>query len=144
MLTLQTRLRPNREEVAAKVMDGEAILINLSNGTYYSMDGVGGSIWEVIEGEHSLEEVVAVIVSQYDVEREVVQADVESLAALLLEENLVETSEDGPRSETQPRELQQKLPYESPNLNIYRDMADLLALDPPMPGFQEPVWRDPE
>jgi hypothetical protein len=144
MLTLQSRLRPNRQEVAAKVMDGEAIMINLSNGTYYSMDGVGGAIWEVIEGEHSLEEVVGAIVSQYDVEREVALADVESLVKQLVEENLVALSEDGPRSENQPRDVQQRLPYESPSLNIYRDMADLLALDPPMPGFQEPAWRDPE
>ena len=45
MLSLQSCLRPNEEEVAAKVMDGEAILINLSSGIYYSMDKVGGVLW---------------------------------------------------------------------------------------------------
>ena len=43
MLTLQNRLRPNEEEVAGKVMDGDAIIINLSNGIYYSMDKVRGA-----------------------------------------------------------------------------------------------------
>jgi len=42
MLKPESSLRPNEEEVASKVMDGEAILINLSNGIYYSMDKVGG------------------------------------------------------------------------------------------------------
>ena len=42
---LQSRLKPNEEEVAAKVLDGEAILINLSNGAYYSTDKRGAFIW---------------------------------------------------------------------------------------------------
>ena len=144
MLTLQSRLSPNKDEVAAKVMVGEAIMINLSNGTYYSMDGVGGAIWELIEREHSLQEMAAVLVARYDVETDGAQADVERLAAQLVEENLVLPYEGEPAQKEPPPELENNLPYESPSLNIYRDMADLLALDPPMPGFQEPVWGDPE
>jgi hypothetical protein len=51
MLTLHDHLRPHTEEVAAKGIDGEAILINLSNGIYYSLDNVGGLIWELIDRE---------------------------------------------------------------------------------------------
>ena len=36
-------LKPNSDGVASKIVDGEAILINLSNGMYYSMDAVGPS-----------------------------------------------------------------------------------------------------
>lgn len=144
-MTPLTRLRPNEEEVAAKVMDGEAILINLSNGMYYSMDKVGGLIWEMIEGNHNMEEIVAAIIAHYDASPEQVQADVERLATELVEENLVNISDnEAPRGENQQRELEQKLPYESPRLNIYRDMADLLALDPPMPGLGDLVWKKPD
>jgi hypothetical protein len=145
MSSLKDRLRPNAEEVAAKVLDGEAIMINLSDGTYYSMDGVGGFIWEMLEGGHSLGEMVRAIAARYDVSQAQAQADVERLAAQLIEENLVKLSGDGapPREGLQP-ESDQSLPYESPQLNIYRDMADLLALDPPMPGFGEPVWKEPD
>ena len=37
----------------------------------------------------------------------------------------------------------EKLPYEAPVLQVYRDMEDLLALDPPIPG-QEAAWSDAE
>jgi Coenzyme PQQ synthesis protein D (PqqD) len=84
MLTLQSRLRPNEQEVAAKVMDGEAIIINLANGIYYSMDKVGALIWEALAAAHSLEEVILAIIARYDVSREQAQADVERLAAELL------------------------------------------------------------
>ena len=137
MLMQHTRLLPNEEEVAAKVMDGEAILINFDNGTYYSMDLTGGFLWELIEGKHTLEEMATAIAARYDVSPEQALADVERLGAELVEENLVKLSNDAtPPRESRAWELEQRLPYEAPELNAYRDMADLLALDPPVPGFQ--------
>ena len=145
MLTLRTSLHLNDEEVAAKVLDGEAIMINLSNGNYYSMDKVGGFLWELVEEKRTLGYMVAALQSRYDVSAEQAQADVEQLAAELVRENLVKLSGDGaPLRENQLEASQQKLPYEPPTLNAYRDMADLLALDPPMPGFGEIAWKEPD
>ncbi len=145
MLTPRSHLRPNEQEVAAKVIDGEAIIINLGNGIYYSMDKVGGLIWEMLAGEHSLEEVTTTIIARYDVSCEQAQADVERLAAELLQENLLMVANDGGVSQNiAEQESQQKLPYETPALNIYRDMGDLLALDPPTPGLQDIVWKEPD
>jgi hypothetical protein len=145
MLTPQSRLRPNEQEVAAKVIDGEAIIINLANGIYYSMDKVGGSIWEMLAGAYSLEEVTTAIIARYDVSSEQAQTDVERLAAELLQENLLLIANDGGGQEKiVEQESQQKLPYEAPILNTYRDMGDLLALDPPTPGLQDIAWKDPD
>jgi hypothetical protein len=145
MFTPQSRLRPNEQEVAAKVIDGEAIIINLANGIYYSMDKVGGLLWEMLAAGHKLEEVVATVTARYDVSPEQAQADVERLATELLQENLLLEANDAeaPRKIT-AQEGQQKLPYETPLLNTYRDMGDLLALDPPTPGLQEIAWKDPD
>src|SRR5207244_1097272 len=86
MLALHGHLQPNENEVAAKVMDGEAIIINLANGVYYSMDKVGGLIWEMLEGKYSLEEMITATVVQYDVSRGQAQADIEQLVEELLRE----------------------------------------------------------
>jgi coenzyme PQQ synthesis protein D (PqqD) len=145
MLKLQSRLRPNEEEVAAKVMDGEAILIHLTNGIYYSMDKVGGVVWELIEKRLSLAEIRAAIGLRYDVSADQAQADVERLANELLQENLVLEADDVALSDDlQLSALQQREPYESPQLNIYRDMGALLALDPPMPGLEATPWKESE
>ena len=144
MLTQNHRLELRGGEIAAKVIDGEAIIINLANGIYYSMDKVGGLIWEMIEGKQSLEEMITATVARYDVSREQAQADIQLLVEELLRENLVTASENGALTDGK-REPDQhdKLPYETPKLNIYRDMGDLLALDPPVPGFAETPWKDP-
>jgi hypothetical protein len=142
MLTLQARFRPNEKEVAAKVLDGEAIIINLSNGIYYSMDKVGGFLWAMVAEGHSLEEILAAIVARYDVSLEQARADIERLAAELLQENVVLASDHAPPPREHP-EPRQKVAYEWPQLNIYRDLGDLLALDPPMPGLEEIPWKEP-
>jgi hypothetical protein len=145
MLDKDSRLQPNVEEVAAKVMDGEAILIKLSDGTYYSMDGVGGFVWETLEANHSLAEVTAAVAARYDVTREQAWADLERLAQELVRENLVKVSNHTGRPPGQLGQPSQTgLSYSTPVLNTYRDMADLLALDPPAVGFEEIAWKDPD
>ena len=144
MLNSNHCLRPRGEEIAAKVIDGEAIIINLANGIYYSMDKVGGLIWEMIEAKHTVEEMITATVARYDVSRERAQADIEALVDEILRENLITASENGePTDGKREAAPQEKLPYEAPKLNIYRDMGDLLALDPPIPGFAETPWKDP-
>jgi hypothetical protein len=143
MLTPHDLLRPNEAHVAAKVLDGEAIIINLSNGTYYSMDKVGGLIWEMIERRQGLEAIVAAITARYEVFPEQAQTDVQRLAGELMQENLVIVSDMPPSpGERQESVAEQRLPYEPPKLNIYRDMSDLLALDPPMPSLEEIPWKE--
>lgn len=143
MLSAHSRLVPNNEECAAKVIDGEAVIINLSNGTYYSMDKVGGSIWELLAEGRSVQEIVDGVVARYEIDRERALSDVGQILAELVAEKLV-TGANGhtptPTPDVPPRE---KLAYEQPHLNSYRDMADLLALDPPLPGIKEVPWQEP-
>jgi len=145
MLTPQSCLRLNEQEVAAKVIDGEAIIINLANGIYYSMDKVGALIWEMLAGGHSLAEVTTAVLARYDVTREQTEADMQKLAAELMQENLLVVSQDAPAFlNGSTIESPEKLPYEAPQLNIYRDMGELLALDPPAPGLQDIIWKEPD
>jgi hypothetical protein len=145
MLTLHSRLYLNEQEIAAKVIDGEAIIINLATGNYYSMDNVGAFTWEKLAVGHSLQEVATAISAHYEVLYEHALTDVERLTTELLQEGLL-TESDTERA-TEPlvaTESQQRLPYAPPVLNIYRDMGDLLALDPPTPGLQDLTWKEPD
>jgi len=45
--------------------------------------------------------------------------------------------EPGSAAASQPAPQGAKAAYAPPALNIYRDMQDLLALDPPMPGLRD-------
>ena len=145
MLNLHRCFRPREEEVASKVIDGEAIIINLANGVYYSMDKVGALVWERLQAGYTLDDVIRSVTAAYDVSPEHAESNVVELVEVLLQENLVVTSENGSSHAAEViAEQEDKLPYELPKLNIYRDMGDLLALDPPVPGLGDTPWKEPE
>jgi len=131
-------------DVAAKVMDGEAVIINLTSGIYYSMDKVGAVLWGLIQSGHNLQECIDFVKKLYDISREQVQVDAGNLIQELVQENLIAPSDRDAADAIDADAVQaQGQPYESPQLNIYRDMGDLLALDPPTPGLQISPWGDP-
>jgi hypothetical protein len=144
MVHIHQCLRIRDDEVAAKVIDGEAVIINLASGNYYSMDKAGGLIWEMIQAGHSLEQTVTALVACYEVAREQAEDDVLRVAAELVQENLVIPSEDGAPPWTHASEVRERRPYVAPNLNAYREMGDLLALDPPVPGLGDLTWKAEE
>ena len=145
MLTPNSRFYLNEQEIAAKVIDGEAIIINLASGNYYSTDDVGAFIWDRLAVGNSLHAVATAVAANYEVSYEQALADVERMTTELIQERLLAESETERAVELLDTEKsQQKLPYTSPTLNIYRDMGDLLALDPPTPGLQDVAWKEPD
>ena len=128
--------KPNSVRIASKVFDGEAIIIDLSNGTYYSLRDVGGFVWTQIERGVSFSTLLESITLHYAVTREQAQADLRSLIADLQRSNLMEiTDSTSPEPVLSP--LSEKLSYQSPVLDVFEDMKALLALDPPMPSLDD-------
>ncbi|HEX3175482.1 MAG TPA: PqqD family protein [Methylomirabilota bacterium] len=127
----------NRDDVAAKIIDGEAIIIRLSDGTYYSMDHVGASVWSLLEAHGDRAATGRTIAAWYRVPPERVQEDVDALVRELFAEGLVVAAPARAVSGGGPAAPPHVGPYASPRLNIHRDMGNLLALDPPTPGIDD-------
>jgi len=144
LLEVDAWVRPNEKDVAVKVLDGEAIMINLTNGTYYSLDKVGTAIWELIERGEPLAQVLQVVTRRYEVDSDTAKGDLKRLVGEMLGEGIVVEGEGEASPSTAPPPAEpasERLPYESPELSIYRDMSDLLDLEPPTPGAaQEDLW----
>ena len=140
MISAETRLRINEEEIAAQIIDAEAVLINLGTGMYYTMDGTGCEVWAMIERRLTLAEMSHALAVRYAVAPAAVLNDLQRLAGELLEEGLVrltpETGDTGigePLSALSPAASA----YAPPNLCRYTDMAEVLALDPPLPVLKD-------
>ena len=126
-------VRPNLAAVAAKVIDGEAIIMNLTNGAYYSMLGSGAVVWSLIEQGTAIERIPDALAQVFEVEPSRARPEVERLIAELLAEDLVVSAEAAPATDRPATAA--RLPWTAPALNKYTEMADLLALDPPMPAI---------
>jgi len=125
----------NEQQVAAKVMDGEAILINLSTGAYYSIGSTGGFIWSLVERRLSIEDIACAVVESYDVDRARAEEDVLRLSEELRVEGLITASMSDVATGVVPQADGERLPYQAPALEKFTDMAEMFALDPPLPGL---------
>jgi hypothetical protein len=125
-------LKPNHAAVAAKVIDGEAIIMDLTTGAYYSMTGVGAHVWESIERELNDAAILESILARYNVDGSRARRDLDGLITSLVSDHLVIVDDDGVDTTRQAATTGTEA-YEAPVLNKYTEMADLLALDPPMP-----------
>jgi hypothetical protein len=129
---MSARFRVNEPRVVHEIIGGEAVIVNLANGNYYSADGAGAEVWRLIESGPSAEEIADVIVALYEVDHATADADVAAfLDALRNEEIIVLSDEDDEfRARRRPDAPASKLPYETPCLETYSDMQEMIALDP--------------
>lgn len=127
---------PNGDQVAAKIMDGEAVLINLTTGMYYSMAGTATDVWSCIEQSCSVEFLASHLAAKYGVAEDVARADVTRLVDELETEGLVVTSTgSGLQAVSSPVGAEPGQSYSAPQLEKFSDMAEMFALDPPLPGI---------
>jgi hypothetical protein len=128
------RFRVNTPTVTHETIDGEAVIINLDSGNYYSLVDVGSFIWGLIETGASASEVQNLVLQSYQGNATDIDRAVQELLAQLQQENLI-VPVDGAETLTLDQErssnnIQEKPSFNPPLLNKYSDMQELLLLDP--------------
>lgn len=127
--------RINSPAVVHEIIDGEAVIVNMKNGSYYSVDGVGAVAWGLIDEGKSLEKILGVLRSRYAGEPDEIEEGLSDLVHQLQKEKLI--LPDG-HSDSVDRVLQEessddhgdRVAFRRPVLQKYSDMEELLLLDP--------------
>ena len=140
MIEASARHLPNHAEVAAKVIDGDAVIMNFVNGLYYTMTGTGAAVWEGVEAGATVAETAAHLAGRFDVSEARASDDVGALLEALVEAGLVVPAPPGTEPGHLPDPSGDRAPYAAPELLRHDDMAELLTLDPPMPGLGDAGW----
>lgn len=83
-----TKIRRSEKVTFQKVAE-EAVLIHLDTGTYFSLNNIGTEFWELFDGERTIQELAEVVAHKYEVEVEMVTADLIELVEKLAEDELV-------------------------------------------------------
>jgi hypothetical protein len=131
-------LKINTPDVVHETIDGEAILIHLKTGTYYSLDGVGGQIWEMLQAGAPPATIVAAMQRRFDAEPAVVEEAVHALIRELEEEDLIVAGGDG----VEATEAAPEGPFATPVLRKYTDMQEFILLDPLHDVDEDAGWPD--
>ena len=126
----------NSPHIIHEIIDGEVVLVNLENGSYYSIDKVGATIWNLIEEGAAVSQIVETITGQYAGDQAEIENGVHDLLNQLQREKLIVPDErPGVNGHAGPglsaaNGHPNKPAFETPTLHKYTDMEDLLLLDP--------------
>ena len=120
----------NKQDIVHEIIDGEAILINMATGSYYSLDGSGAAIWEILQsGAVSMQTIVRELGLRYQGEVTEIQDETLRILDEMQVDGLVLIAEqDAIRPASTP--AMELKPFESPILTKYTDLEALLLLDP--------------
>src|SRR6267142_1374554 len=113
------RFRINSPTVTHETIDGEAVIINLDSGNYYSLVEVGSLIWGLIDRGASASEVINLIGETYQCNAADIDRGVQELLTQLLQENLIVPFEGAgslDRSQVSPQQPTQSS-HEKPPFN---------------------------
>jgi len=117
--------------IVAESVDGEALIINLDTGSYYSAEGTADAIWSLLSRGVSVEETTTRMEEQWEAETGLVAASVRRLASELAKEGLLVPAAAGSDVLAEPAaKPSSRAPFTPPELRKYTDMQELLVLDP--------------
>lgn len=70
-------------------VDREIVALNIESGVCYGLNEVGSRVWGLLAKPIPISEVCAILTSEFEVERDICEAEVIDLIEHLLEEGLV-------------------------------------------------------
>lgn len=128
---MESRFQPTEGRIVSEVIDGEAILLDVTTGSYFSADHVGAAVWSLVSTGVSVERIAQVVADRFEHDISTVTADVQAFVGDLDRRGLIQPS-------TRPADEASAIvdldsvarPYEAPRLAVYEDMQDLLFIDP--------------
>jgi len=142
------RYRINTPQVAFEVFEDEVIMVNFENGSYYSINGTGSELLDLLGRGVDEERMICHIESRYLCDRKTAEGDVRTFLTSLREERLVlpiggkDTSSTDQLDQAVRASAAEDL-YQAPAISKYSDMEDLIMLDP-IHEVDESGWPNPK
>ena len=145
MAFVNRRFRVNTPAVASEIIDGEAVIMNLKSGAYFSTRQVGSVVWAWIEQGIPETAMVRSLQGTFAGSAEIVEGAVEQFLSQLIEHGLVREVPLGPMPPPEPAPGDPSVEsFTPPVLEVYTDMQDLLLLDPIHDVDEDQGWPSPK
>jgi len=122
--------RVNSPSVVCETIDGEALIVNLENGNYYSATSTAEAVWELVSAGVDVDAAIDALSTHFTGNAEAIDAETRAFVDKLVAANLL-VNDATAGNEMPPASLgAAKVPWATPELQEYTDMQDLIALDP--------------
>jgi len=85
---MQARVRP-ADDVVFRTVGDEVVILSIGSGLFFGLTPPGPRIWALIEQGKTLDEILAVLVAEYDAGRDTMKDDLRRLVTELAHRGLV-------------------------------------------------------
>jgi hypothetical protein len=129
---MMTRHRANAPRFVDETVDGEALIMDMVTGTYYSCLGPSTVAWNLLKSGATVDEVATVLSSSYAIDMSDAERDLKTFVDELLSEEMLVVDDRANPSANGHVDAASNDPgaYEPLRLERYTDLADLILLDP--------------
>lgn len=79
-----------KPDVLVRELDGEAVILNLGDESYYGLNESGTRMWQTLINAASIDDATKELLNEYEVEEQTLRADLAKLIGSLLERKMVE------------------------------------------------------
>ncbi len=123
--------RINEPDVIHQSFDPEVVVVDLRNGSYYSLSEVGGTAWVAFGTTGALvQDVVTYLADHYRVPSATIAKDLQPFVAQLKQLDLITACVPEPFQPATRLAPQGQAAYTPPSLSAHNDLQELFLLDP--------------
>jgi hypothetical protein len=133
-------LLASSDQVVADRFDSETFLVNFRNGRYYAMRGSATEIWTLLQNPQTAESIIKRLARTLGKLPSEATSEVSSFLDQLEAEGLASHSQTPPAAEIDDLKATNDQGYQSPVLEIFDDLSELIVIDPMHEVDNERGW----
>ena len=78
-----------KEDIVATKVGDEIGMLDIESGEYFMIDSIGADIWQIIESEMTISDIVDKLELEYNVDRDMCEKDTREFLDILVSKGLV-------------------------------------------------------
>jgi hypothetical protein len=75
----QVIISADTQQVSSSLPDGDVVILSLKNGVYFGLNPVGARVWALIQKPILVKDLIALLLDEYQVDRQQCGRDLDSL-----------------------------------------------------------------
>jgi hypothetical protein len=123
-----------KKKAVYEILDTEAIVINFETGDYYTLPCLAKQIWQMIEKNASVDQMIEAFIQYHHCDHNTVQQHITLFLNQLVTEGLLEPAEETTCNDNLlnilNKDAKYQWDYNLPVIHKYSDIDNLLLLDP--------------
>lgn len=147
---LHTSFQINAPYIVHETIEGETIIMNLKDGNYYSFDGIGPLVWELIIKGSFASDIINIFGEIFPEGPDHIDQMVDALVGELFTNEIIIERKDTPpglqpisADEVRSLGIFEQIEVRRPLFHRYSDMQDILLLDP-IHDVDAKGWPEPK